>query len=128
MHHLCVISIGGGLWRVKWLVPEGCPHSYLVLACMHGGCRVSRIKFTHLTGDDNRDKWAVREESFVQHKDSRNPQHLAYGVDVLSCTAVAESSQAEAESEGGDALHKYKLELASCSFYDNLIQLWSCTL
>lgn len=110
---------------MKWVVPEGCPHSYLVLACMHSGCRVSRINLTHFAEDGSGDHWEVQEESFVQHRDTRNPQHLAYGVDVLACTKAVEG---EGEGEDGASLHKHKLELASCSFYDNLIQLWSCTL
>jgi hypothetical protein len=105
------------VWRAKWLVPEDQSCSYLVLACMHGGCRVSRLQLTHV---DLEDSWQAVEESHAQHVDSRNPQHLAYGIDVLSCAPVM--------SDQNDATHLHRLDLASCSFYDNLIQRWSCTL
>lgn len=130
---------------------------------MHGGCRVSRLSFTPVdvaatagsqlaeaetenrTGtwsesapavsEGSMARWQVVEEAHVHHTDAaRNPQHLAYGVDVLSCAPIAGTSTAGAREEAGGVERaeredgKLDIQIASCSFYDNLIQLWQCSL
>ena len=87
---------------------------FLVLACMHGGCRIYELTIEDKDNcDDNCCTQAALLKS-VEFTDTANAQHLAYGIDVLSsCTG----------SEG-----EKLFELASCSFYDNLVQIWSATL
>jgi hypothetical protein len=111
---------GGGVWRVKWWVPtEGSTVSFLVLACMHGGCRVYRLAIQKSA--DERGAWTVAEANSAHTIDSRNPKHLAYGIDVLACAPVA-NANAEEEEE------LYELTLGLCSFYDNLVQIWKIVL
>lgn len=115
--------IGGGLWRVKWVVPEGSGNPeeapkdhFLVLAGMHGGCHVYRLRVTLEAPVGEQANCAtsnvlIEEVNGFHHTDERNEKHLAYGIDVLSFT----------DSGPLDA----SFCIASCSFYDNLVQIWS---
>jgi hypothetical protein len=94
---------------------EGSAVSFLVLACMHGGCRVYRLTINR-SGDEG-GAWVVTEVNNAHTIDTRNPKHLAYGIDVLSCTPVVDSAE-----------ELYELQLGLCSFYDNLVQLWKVVL
>ena len=95
----------------------------------------------------------------VKHIDKSNPNHLAYGIDVLgmrngsnyqskrdnknenesknesknenpndnSCQNENRSSMIPIDSFGIDGLSQ-SVTIASCSFYDNLIQIWDTEL
>lgn len=97
------------MWRAKWRTSADQPHTHhLVTSSMQGGSRVYRLAST----PDN-DSFCVT--GSVVQTDERNPAHLAYGIDVIGYDHDAE------RGEG----HEYKFTLASCSFYDNLVQVWS---
>ena len=87
-------SLGGGIWRIKWH-PE--IDNRLLVAAMHGGCRV-----VDLEGDESGADFRVTKE-FTKH------ESMAYGADWIL-------------ANGGD---DDDFEAAvSCSFYDRAIYLW----
>lgn len=92
--------VGGGVWRIKW--HPKCRGKILV-AAMHGGCRVVEVPVLDSTYTDVQDVNAGVEilSEFTAHKS------MAYGADWLcfgqpSCEEIA----------------------ASCSFYDRKAFLW----
>lgn len=105
------------MWRAKWWVPsEGSAVSFLVLACMHGGCRVYRLAISKSAEEGG--AWTVAEVDNAHTIDVRNPKHLAYGIDVLSCVPVVKGEQEQ----------QYELQMGLCSFYDNLVRIWTVIL
>lgn len=93
---------------------------FLVLAGMHGGCHIYRLKFTVLKvlaeeGVQAASDWkfGISNVGSFHHTDERNDNHLAYGIDVLSHTATSDTCAA------------VEFNIASCSFYDNLVQFWT---
>ena len=100
------LDTGGGVWRTKWHI-EGDSRreekeDYLVLACMHAGSHIISVKNG---GGDLDSVW-----QFPKAEDLRE-QHLAYGIAML-------------DHEGSDK----KRMLASCSFYENSVDLWEASL
>lgn len=91
------VCLGGGVWRIKW-----CPlNSDLVAtACMHNGFQVIR---GHLRTGDPMEVVS----SYSQHKS------LAYGVDWCRLPMATAKDN--------------RLTLASCSFYDHCLHIWSMT-
>ena len=84
--------LGGGIWRIKWH-----PHNpnRLLLAAMHGGCRIVEFQQSNLT---------VTKE-FTKH------ESMVYGADwLVSCSAHDDENLVEAA--------------ATCSFYDRAVYLW----
>lgn len=91
-------ELGGGIWRLQW-------HPYhdekLLVAAMHGGCRVLDLGSSNI--DDDAPTFTVSKE-FTEHKS------MAYGADWLVTEAVGEEPGIQAA--------------ASCSFYDKAAYLW----
>ncbi|RPD82546.1 WD-40 repeat-containing protein [Lentinus tigrinus ALCF2SS1-7] len=102
---LTEVDVGGGAWRVKWH-PSPKRKNDLLVACMHDGFKVVRFDFESghvaegLSASSN--PWEVVKR-FDQHTS------LAYGADW---SFVA----------NGDGDHTL---VASCSFYDHTLHLWS---
>ncbi len=92
------------MWRTKWHVEAGAEH--IATSSMQGGSRLYR-----LAANEGGEYRLV--DSVVQ-TDERNPNHLAYGIDVIGHSDSSSSSSQE-------------FTLASCSFYDNLVQVWTAT-
>ena len=151
------------MWRAKWWISfhnhqlqlgqlhnslddEDC--SYLVLACMHGGCRVLQLRIhrtniTHIAGNDAGDVgdagdindsngiWEITVLENMHQIDERNAGHLAYGIDVISTSDGEQKSESKHGVEPADIdiiqQRNSKIKLASCSFYDNLVQLWEAS-
>lgn len=96
-----------------------------MLACMHGGCRVYHLDIQVVTvagtaeeidsEKEEEQRYIVTELGNVHQIDENNDKHLAYGVDVLSALKGAEGETVD-------------FTIASCSFYDNLVQVWNCKL
>lgn len=100
------------------MVPLEGPDSdhFLVLAGMHGGCHIYRLNLTFdvpegEVADPTGRKIRICEIGAFHHTDERNEKHLAYGIDVLSFVTTNPSNA--------------DFKIASCSFYDNLVQLWT---
>ena len=108
-------SCGGGIWRLKWHPTDP---SKLLVAVMHGGCRVLHIPAlkeprkernnddTTLTFGDN-EKINFFQSLFTAH------DSMAYGADWL----VTKNEPSSQSMTGYDIA-------ASCSFYDQNAFLW----
>jgi hypothetical protein len=91
------------VWRVKWItLPSGC--CYLAAACMHGGSAL-------IDASSMMDPTAASSSRVYRHFDASNEKTLVYGIDLISSpeSATTESSQ---------------FTFASCSFYENKVQIW----
>jgi diphthine methyl ester acylhydrolase len=94
---LCEVDTGGGVWRIKWATGR----NLLAVASMQGGSGIYRW-------DDS----TQTIETIAQQVDP-NPNRLVYGVDWLTT------------EENEDEIVCWKI--ATCSFYDNLVQIWDMT-
>lgn len=115
-------AVGGGVWRVKWEPTRG---QHLLTACMHNGFHV--LDCTHISADKEQSIVA----SFMKHTS------LAYGVDWCQSDNILQPdnqpsspskhsfSKAEHISEAEQSLKRI---IASCSFYDHEMRLWSVTI
>jgi diphthamide biosynthesis protein 7 len=96
-------KLDGGIWRIKW---HPVSDDRLLVAAMHGGCRVLRL--TGWDGDvvsgDTANAGIEVTKKFTQH------ESMAYGADWLVCKHPTQSGYFEAA--------------ASCSFYDRSVYLW----
>lgn len=95
---IATVDVGGGAWRVKWH-PSPTRKNDLLVACMHDGFKVVRL------GDA--DEQGSPSCEIVRRFDEHTS--LAYGVDWSFNHAVC----------GDETL------VASCSFYDHELRLWS---
>ena len=108
---LCRTTVGGGVWRLKWhpLVDES-----LLVAAMHGGCRI-----LHVHDQSTTDWWDQDQRTdalpqlhvtreFCQH------QSLAYGADWLVNPTTTTTKRKNTTMDVA----------ASCSFYDQSVYLW----
>ena len=102
---------------------------YLVLACMHGGCRIYKLNIQESPLQGSISFSIV---SFVHHTDLSNDKHLAYGIDVLHHNRALKATSANencANGGGDDAtVITNEFTIASCSFYDNLVQIWNAVI
>lgn len=94
------ISLGGGIWRIKW---EPLAGRYILTATMHNGFHIVDTGFPQST-----DLEIVAQ--YGEH------EILAYGADWYHGLSIP-ASQDEAKSKNGRTI-------ISCSFYDSSLQLW----
>lgn len=92
------VDVGGGAWRVKWH-PSASRKQDLLVACMHDGFKVVRFAEPEGAGLDGGE--------VLKRFDSHTS--LAYGADW---------SFDDSGSEG-------ETLIASCSFYDHTLRLWT---
>ena len=105
MKPLTDVDVGGGAWRAKWHPSAERKHDLLV-ACMHDGFKVVRFHTFSNSSEESSFADGTGHEiakRFDQH------ESLAYGVDWSF----------QHHEGGGDTL------IASCSFYDCALHLWS---
>lgn len=86
------LSVGGGVWRIKW---NPLKDDLVALACMHGGFKIVDLHRNEIVG------------SYTGH------ESLAYGIDWYPGTDI------------GTRPGTWKGLLASCSFYDHCLQMWT---
>lgn len=99
---ICEIPTGGGVWRLKWH-PE-CS-TILLAACMHNGYKIFEYSDTLLSAECI--------YSYTEHVS------LAYGVDwCLDAQPTTTTSKQNSSLKCGT-------KIASCSFYDKLLTVWS---
>ncbi|KAG8190074.1 hypothetical protein JTE90_023046 [Oedothorax gibbosus] len=94
------ISLGGGIWRLKWHPSNP---QYLLTASMHNGFHAVSIS----------DETLTLKGHYTKH------DSLAYGVDWC-CQSVAQNED--------ENLSYSPNVVASCSFYDKLLNLWTINL
>jgi WD40 repeat protein len=133
-------DVGGGIWRSKWWCCNDRTrrlNSHIGLACMHGGCNIFSLSDMMTTNTDSmkdNNPYDIRnintsghEVSHVgKHYEESAPTqhhgHLAYGLALLRSPTehknISELSKPEAST-------RTKWLAASCSFYDDIVQLWS---
>ena len=118
----------GGVWRAKWHVSENTnanavASSFIIAACMQGGSSV--IKFPSSASS------TLYAESELSNKTFSDPEllkksiqghdtQLVYGIDLLLVNSNANSSNDEEKVNNTSS----NLTLASCSFYENIIEIW----
>ena len=95
------VCVGGGVWRIKWHPSCGDDESHgkMLVAAMHGGCRVVNVPALNAHSDGDVDNVEILSK-FTAH------ESMAYGADWVwsghsSCAAAA-----------------------SCSFYDRQAFIW----
>ena len=83
----------------------------------------------------------------ILHKNESTPPHLAYGIDIIGTRTSTKINSRQSKSENkdvSDIIDKYteldvekndffplfsrEFTVATCSFYDNLIQIWNVAL
>lgn len=94
------MNVGGGVWRIKWH-PSASRKNDALVACMHDGFKVVSLPV------ERADEQIAKELPSIL---ARNDSHasLAYGAD-WSYAPVS---------------HTGKSLVASCSFYDHMLQTW----
>eukprot|EP00804_Cyclotella_cryptica_P002507 CCRYP_018444-RB/>CCRYP_018444-RB protein AED:0.05 eAED:0.05 QI:27/1/1/1/0.5/0.2/5/1824/463 len=104
------VHVGGGVWRIKWHPlsgkDEGRGYNKLLVAAMHGGCRVvdcHGFSRQEVDGDNRGGISAEIVSSFTAH------ESMAYGADWICFHEPSDCREAA----------------ASCSFYDRQVFLWS---
>jgi len=127
------LHVGGGVWRLKW--QKTLSEQYvLVAACMHAGSHVLGVDFESIGSTDGSSSSSGGEREvaslrkLLSHRDS-NPDHLNYGIDTLSSSLSSNKTHSESASGGGGGGEGegevHNMTFASCSFYDNLVQVWT---
>lgn len=98
------IATGGGVWRTKWFCAETeSSADFLITANMQGGARIYNLS--------NPSELICTVKKTVEFGDSSNSSQLMYGIDLLRHKNSSNSSA-------------HQFDVASCSFYENLVQIW----
>ncbi len=110
------------MWRLKWR-PEhagggggGEEELYIGAASMHAGSGIYKID---LSSPSNAFK-VTAEATQVD----LNADRLVYGMDWLLPRLDAPPDR-ETDSSA-TSVDSFNFEIATCSFYDNLVQIWNC--
>ena len=96
------LHLGGGIWRLKW---HPCLPNVLGSATMYAGFHILNIETQRIIQQYK----GGRDED---RKEKEKEVLLGYGIDWFPCS--------ESETRKSTTL------LASCSFYDHSLQLWTC--
>jgi len=118
-----VAGSGAGVWRLRWSPNDP---RLLLAACTFGGFKLLRIEFGR--GDGRAARLLQAEVRAFPPPDSAEsgarehaPESLAYGCDW----APTRTPRLRASSCEGKASPAIALPVATCSFYDNRLRLWS---
>ncbi|GAA5956021.1 hypothetical protein JCM8115_004389 [Rhodotorula mucilaginosa] len=96
----------GGIWRLKWHPTDP---TRLLVAGMHGGFKVVDFDGLALNDGVDADGWLTPGQGRLHTRFDKH-ESLAYGADW---------------SDGGRTAEGRDL-VASCSFYDHMLHVWSC--
>ena len=113
---------GGGVWRTKWSIEEETGNEnngyYIVAAAMHAGCSI--IKLDSL----------FQMSKMYTYRDDASQNTLCYGASVLSkkhphCNKYYNDCS---DDERWGVAEETNFIIGSCSFYEDVIHIWSCAL
>jgi diphthamide biosynthesis protein 7 len=104
-------NVGGGAWRVKWH-PAITRKNDLLVACMHDAFKIVRFDLDGLANEGERRPNSSSDWNIVKRFDAH--ESLAYGVD-WSFDLVT----------GDHCVQGLETLIASGSFYDHALHLWS---
>jgi hypothetical protein len=118
-------KIGGGVWRIKWYSFKTINKNYEILltANMQGGSRLYQF-----FNDDNNN---IIEDKLTE--ESINTNSLNLYENTKETVILVDQSHQETQLDYGISLldcfnesNKFlELKIVSCSFYDNLVNLWN---
>lgn len=109
------LPLGGGVWRVKWSPLASNMTMLMAAACMHSG-----FKIVNWNGEEEK---PVIVASYTRHRS------LAYGIDW--CYEDLGEVCCKRQENGGvneKYTNEFEFVLASCSFYDHSLHLWTCSI
>lgn len=118
---LTSIDSGGGVWRLKWMPEINCStHHQLFLgaACMHNGSGIYEINPGSKLVESDMSITTV--ETLIDS----NEERLVYGFDWLISSGTEKSIDITEDLAKSQPCSIH-YEIVTCSFYDNLVQLWS---
>jgi diphthamide biosynthesis protein 7 len=93
--------VGGGVWRIKWH-PSAHNHGKMLVAAMHGGCRVVNIPTLDTQSGTGADDVEILSKFTAHESMAYGADWICYGQSLASCEAAA-----------------------SCSFYDRQAFIWN---
>ena len=104
---------GGGIWRTKWSIGDEMGSkrydNYIVAAAMHAGCSVIALDSSY------------QMSKMCTYKDAASQNTLCYGASILDRQPSWYSDDDDKEVDVGVAF-----SIGSCSFYEDVIHIWSC--
>jgi diphthamide biosynthesis protein 7 len=136
--------VGGGVWRVKWHPADP---SLLAVACMHAGFQICRhlvipnlsqslsSSSSSTTSSSSSFSFETQMETVARYDQVH--QSLGYGIDWSyqfaqdskqkdKLAAVMIDRDRDTDTASGDGDRGYHI-VASCSFYDHMLSVWSWT-
>jgi WD40 repeat protein len=137
--HVDFHCTGGGVWRLKWnpdIDGSNDGSLYLGAASMHNGSGIYKID----PGSSFASDGALELTTFEIQQDV-NEKRLVYGMDWLTKQAKSKIQEKDTVDEDNTdsntifksvelnasaSIKQRDFEIATCSFYDNLVQIWSC--
>ena len=107
---------GGGVWRTKWSVDTD--GTYILAAAMHAGCSIVRL-----------DSLSQMSKMHT-YRDDASQNTLCYGASILNKTSspCGENYDIHSDNDRKEAATKTNFTIGSCSFYEDIIHIWSCAL
>jgi hypothetical protein len=96
---------------------------YIGAASMHAGSGVHKIDLASSLSKDHYDSSSKGDELSIMTVASQvdsNEQRLVYGIDWLKKN---DTKEVEKEANSFEEISNY--DIVTCSFYDNLVQIWS---
>ena len=109
--------IVGGVWRIKWIVADDLHDEYILTANMQGGSSILKLNPTAEEGEDKH-SYSLHDVATFSNESERQ---LVYGVGhfhTSKSNVIFEESVAE----------KKTFDFVSCSFYENLLELWTAVI
>ena len=115
-------NVGGGVWRLKW---HPIANDRLLVAAMHGGCRVVNILSSSPTTRTTTTSSSLRPPAIGTQELSSS---LQFQPESWSLEVTREFTLHESMAYGADWLVDPETQMeaaASCSFYDKSVYLWN---
>lgn len=113
---LTAVETGGGIWRIRWHPMDP---TKLAVAAMHNGCHVFQCDLKEATEKEAIEKEKEEEEKKKTEKEEEKET-------TWSLEEIVSFQQHQSLAYGLDWLcFRDGFDVASCSFYDHQLYLWS---